>query len=250
MPMSAEERAQVVAEFADGRDLDEIAARFGITPKHVYRLAAKQGVHRDRRKVPIEDRPKILSRYEAGETLGRISETYGVCEATIRSAIQAAGGHSRPPGPPRVELTEDQKATILRLREQGWAQAKIATKLGVHHSKISHFLISKGKGARLYGNRYKGGRIELGGYVRVRMAWDHPFAVMRGSGGYVSEHRLVMAEALGRPLRPHETVHHVNGDRKDNRLENLQLRFGQHGKGAALRCGDCGSSNIQGEALR
>lgn len=57
------------------------------------------------------------------------------------------------------------------------------------------------------------------GYVQV-WAPDHPRAM---GAGYVFQHRYVMEQHLGRYLVEGESVHHLNGDRSDNRLENLEL---------------------------
>lgn len=65
-----------------------------------------------------------------------------------------------------------------------------------------------------------GGRsIASTGYVLVRMP-GHPLADVRG---YVYEHRLVAMQMLGRPLRKGEVVHHKNGNKTDNRPENLEV---------------------------
>lgn len=49
---------------------------------------------------------------------------------------------------------------------------------------------------------------------------SHPNA---SKSGYVMEHVAIMAEKIGRPLVKGETIHHKNGIRDDNRLENLEL---------------------------
>lgn len=42
-------------------------------------------------------------------------------------------------------------------------------------------------------------------------------------GRWIGQHRLRMEESLGRPLTADESAHHINGQRDDNRLENLEL---------------------------
>ncbi len=56
---------------------------------------------------------------------------------------------------------------------------------------------------------WKGGRnVTTSGYIRVKLQPDDFFFPMGGKTGYVFEHRLVMAQSLGRCLQPYEKVHH------------------------------------------
>lgn len=57
------------------------------------------------------------------------------------------------------------------------------------------------------------GTPDRNGYIRI----------VRPDGTTIAEHRLVMEEILGRPLRERENVHHINGIRSDNRPDNLEL---------------------------
>jgi hypothetical protein len=74
---------------------------------------------------------------------------------------------------------------------------------------------------------WKGGKHKSKhGYIWVRITPDSFFYNGRR---YILEHRLIMSEHLHRKLLPWEIVHHKNGVKNDNRLENLQL-LGCRGK--------------------
>ena len=67
---------------------------------------------------------------------------------------------------------------------------------------------------------WKGGRrIDSEGYVRIYYP-DHPNAY---NDTYIYEHRLVMEEHIGRYLKSGEIVHHIDGNKENNKIENLCL---------------------------
>lgn len=74
------------------------------------------------------------------------------------------------------------------------------------------------------GSKWNGGiSRSMQGYIYIKLKPNDFYASMMDVHGYVREHRLVMAKHLGRCLQSWEIVHHKNGIRDDNRIENLQL---------------------------
>ncbi len=69
---------------------------------------------------------------------------------------------------------------------------------------------------------WKGGKQKHGRYIKLNI----------GRNKRDFEHRLIMENKIGRKLMRGEVVHHINGDPKDNRIENLVLckTHGQHTK--------------------
>lgn len=80
--------------------------------------------------------------------------------------------------------------------------------------------LRNGKRAGANHPRWKGGKyITYHGYIKV---WSpgHPNA---DKNGRVLEHRLVIEQNLGRYLLPHEVIHHVDGNKINNHIENLMV---------------------------
>ena len=74
-----------------------------------------------------------------------------------------------------------------------------------------------------HNSRWKGGRFHSSnGYIWLYKP-DHPFANKCDPKGYILEHRFIMEQKIGRYLKRGEVVHHINGVRDDNGIENLVL---------------------------
>lgn len=141
----------------------------------------------------------------------------------------------------RNPLLDEEENKIVELYESGLTWEQVAQVIGFPKSRLRKYIdrikskidfkTRVGKKLNQSGpnnDSWKGGKIKLSGYVSIKSP-GHP----RGRGGnrgYVMEHILVMEAYIGRYIvfhgRQHpdnEVVHHINGVRNDNRLENLVL---------------------------
>jgi len=80
----------------------------------------------------------------------------------------------------------------------------------------------------------KAGSAHIAASARGYYVDKHGYRILMNGkrGGYKQpEHRAVMEAHIGRALKPHETVHHKDGNRQNNALDNLELWSTRHGKG-------------------
>lgn len=122
---------------------------------------------------------------------------------------------------------------LRKLYEQAGSCSELARWLDIPQPTLRYRLVKAGinlragyrspKKVRHYGPdhyNWKGGTyLHTSGYI-MEYAPDHPYV----NDGYVMQHRLVIERSLGRYLLPTELVHHINEDKQDNRLENLEIK--------------------------
>jgi len=95
---------------------------------------------------------------------------------------------------------------------------RIGGMTGKHHSETTKENMSKNRSGNLNKN-WKGGFLINDGYKYI---WrpKHPNSTQHG---YVCEHRLIMEKKIGRVLTKNEVVHHKDGNRLNNSIENLKM---------------------------
>jgi hypothetical protein len=129
-----------------------------------------------------------------------------------------------------VEKRKGQKRTIEQKRRMSeatkryWANPDKHNEL-LRRSKIGAYIMSQRKGKN--NPRWKGGRYKSNGYIHILI-----------DGIYRLEHRYLIENYLGRELKGYEHIHHLNGIKDDNRLENLKIVINKNHYGE-IRCPKC-----------
>lgn len=247
--------------FKLGMTGQQIAKEIGIGKTTVYRSLKRSGIapsslyqSGERLKKGTFTKAmlkKAANLYAKNKSLEATALVFGCTASGLSNAFHRIGVKTLSVGSHPKEIGEKKKKDILKLWHKGVAQFSIGQIVGCSQATVGRILFKAGIKAekrKAYGKNHgcwKGGKILMNGYSYIKIPIESKFLPMSIKGGYVSEHRYVMANHLGRILNSNETVHHKDGNKNNNSIENLQLRNGKHGNGAAFRCCDCGSLNIE-----
>jgi len=255
---SENERRDIVARYRSGDTKGPIARAYHVSARAISAVLREERIEeRGQFALSPSDQKTVIDAYQQGALQKDLAARFSVTVQTIRNMLKrhvvARESYERK----FRRFTPEEIDMMRTMSAEGASQNHIAVTLGTKQVAISRAMhrhdIAPAKSGPLRGKdhgSWRGGRhINDDGYVLIRIDRDDPYASMALVTGYVAEHRLVMAHHLGRLLTPAESVHHINGNRADNRLENLQIREGRHGNGQVWRCRNCGSHNIEASSI-
>lgn len=231
-PDILEEEKTVIDLYKSGMSIYRISKEINLPKDRVHKIVQDIGLSQgNRRSINEELGAKILIAYENLFSPTIIAKILGLTPHTIRNYLTKVGVYKK-------------KKTCINLDIQ-----QLSCILGSSVESVRHYYkpLKRAIGDRKYENHpnWQGGRtLDEKGYVFVKIKPDDPYYPMCKGGGYISEHRYIMAKHLGRLLSKKEEIHHIDGNRQNNDISNLQLRLGAHGSGVVCRCVDCGSLNI------
>ena len=144
------------------------------------------------------DVEKIIDLYVGGLSIPKVSLITSCPQSTVRHHLTNAG--------------------VLRSRSEGILIASKNGELGSglrgkKRTFTKEHIENMRKSKLLAGENSKGRSLKPSGYIEIT----------RGANKGKLEHRVVMSEHIGRELLSNEDVHHINHNKQDNRVDNLQL---------------------------
>lgn len=247
---------EILPLYEAGATGTEIAKQLGVARQTVFNRLRARGVE-------VRPAARVRAQGTDRETLAllyldrrwgaeRIGKYLGVSRGLVEVRLKEHGIPLRSPG---NSLASSPLLSEQNLRDLYEVQAlplkEVAERVGCSTVTLWKYLALRGISPRTrqevqrvrHDKGVNGRRVDARGYVVITVRSD-------GFTRRIPEHRYVVEQFIGRRLLPSESVHHINGVRDDNRLENLQLRQGAHGSGAVFRCCDCGSENVEAVEIR
>lgn len=165
-------------------------------------------------KIEVPSKQELIQVYNKNLSMLKTAEHFGVSKKLIMNWMNGYGIR-------RISrsIRRELKEPIRRFIDEGsYTTKEVAKLLCVSVDTVNQVCRDIGKPGA-FNSFHKGFITTQFGYIKLRVL-SHPFA---DSKGYVAEHRLVVEDYLGRFLDPFEVVHHIDGIKTNNSLDNLDI---------------------------